>query len=55
MALGAAFVVELDEVPESVEVSYKDWVLENDPFNPRPGTTPELRGHVSPLILRETE
>ena len=47
-----ALVVELDEAPERIEVLYKGWGLENDPFDPRPGTTAELRGHVVPLILR---
>lgn len=50
--MDGALVIALDETPESIEVGYKDWVLENDPFDPRPGTTPNLRGHVVPLILK---
>lgn|GEM_PF-2825685 len=47
-----ALVVELDAPPERIEADYRDWVLENDPLDPRPGTSPALRGHVTPLILK---
>ncbi len=47
-----ALIVERDSAPEKIEVEYRDWILENDPLDPRPGTSPQVRGHVLPLILR---
>ena len=46
-----ALVVEWPQRPERIEVDHRGWTLENDPFDPRPGTTAALRGHVLPLIL----
>lgn len=50
-----ALVVEFDERPKSIDVRYRDWRLENDPFDSRPGTTADLRGHVLPLIVAAPE
>lgn len=50
-----ALVVKRNAEPETIAVIYKGWELENDPFDPRPGSTAELRGFVLPLILRDPE
>jgi len=54
-AQDGSLVVQLDAPPERLEVDYGGWSVLNDPLDPRPGTTPELRGFVFPLIVGPPE
>ncbi len=54
-AQDGSLVVQLAAPPERLEVDYRGWELLNDPLDPRPGTTPELRGFVYPLIVGPPE
>lgn len=54
-AQDGSLVLQLEAAPERLEVDYNGWRLQNDPLDPRPGTTSALRGHVFPLIVGPPE